>query len=110
MHLSEERVEQQVHRPHGSVHTARSIAFQGLNGRVIGLKDPKLEVQVAVAEVQVVIAADGDQELLGVHLSPDPAGAHQVVIDDAYLYGWHVFHVQFALGARHTGLLCVGWK
>ena len=28
-----------------------------------GVKDPTLQVQVAVAEVQVVVAAGGDQEL-----------------------------------------------
>ena len=43
----------------------RSIAFQGFDGWAIGFKDPTLQVLVAVAEVQVVIAAGGDQELLG---------------------------------------------
>ena len=65
-----------------------------------------------MAEVQVVVAAGWDKKLyastalrtrLGV-------GAHQVVINDAYLQGWHALQVQFSLGARHTGLSRVGRK
>ena len=61
--LSEEGVEQWVHGAHGSIHTLGSVGFQGLELRAIWIKDPTLQVQVAVAEVQVVITAGGDQEL-----------------------------------------------
>ena len=72
-----------------STPTLGSIGFQGLDVRAIWIKDPTLQVQVAVAEVQVVITAGGDQELLKSTTLQTWlwASVHQVVIDDVDLQG-----------------------
>ena len=80
-------MEQQVHGGHGAIFADGIICFQRLDGRSVILEDPTLQVQVAVAEVEVVIATGGDEEpqrstALRTRRGAD---AHQGVIDDAYL-------------------------
>ena len=66
-------MEQQVYGAQGSVHTLGSISFQGLDGWAIVLKDPTFQVQVAVAEVQAIIATGRGSWTLEVHCSPSSA-------------------------------------
>ena len=65
-----------------------------------------------MASVLVVITTGKDLELQGPNAirSHLGTGLHQVYIDHAYLQGQHALQVQFALGAWHTGLLCVSLK
>ena len=65
-------MEQQVHGGHGAIFAGGIICFQRLDGCSVIIEDMKLQVQVAVAEVEAVIATGGDENSRGPPLSgPD---------------------------------------
>ena len=109
IYLSEQGVEQQVHRPHWAFLVRAVVTLEGFDRWPIGFQDLTLQVEIAVAQVQVVLATGRDLELqwAATVRSGLGMGLHQVVINRVYL---HALQVQFALGAWHAGLLHTGMK